>query len=263
MAESPETDWQDQVVHTSGQPSRGTSSPTASSYADAVREAFADRWPAGSPWSGGQRRFWLFQANPQQWNLLEHLPVMLPGMSRTGPSPASPGHGTLVTGAVLWQGGQDAEGDALGRLAGTPDVPPTPGFRPESAGEQEYRVDLLVERHVLPPITRDQARQHPVLAPLDVLHRPLADPTRLWHSINGGPSASWRLSNRRRWLRCAGRHWCTGPQRLLAESVDFDAEERSYKLEIRDRLLAARDAITAGAADWPRLLRWCSTRRTT
>ena len=64
---------------------------------------------------------------------------------------------------------------------GTPELRPTPDFRPESAGEQEYRVDVLIERHVLPPITRDEAREHPVLAGLEVLqppvgrHQPLHD----------------------------------------------------------------------------------------
>jgi MoxR-like ATPase len=41
----------------------------------------------------------------------------------------------------------------------------------------------------------------------------------------------------------------------FAESVDFDVEERTYKLEIRDRLLAARDAMMADVPEWPRLLR--------
>jgi MoxR-like ATPase len=46
-------------------------------------------------------------------------------------------------------------------------------------------------------------------------------------------------------------HWSA----RFAESVDFDSEERNYKLEIRDHLLAARDAIVASAPEWPRLLR--------
>ena len=137
---------------------------------------------------------------------------------------------------------------------GTPELRPTPDFRPESAGEQEYRVDVLIERHVLPPITRDEAREHPVLADLDVLHRPwggtnLSMTRDQWWAIRelaplepGQPTAV-------RWGPLV--HWAA----RFAESVDFDAVERNYKLEIRDRLLAAREAMVAGEPEWPRLLR--------
>jgi hypothetical protein len=46
-------------------------------------------------------------------------------------------------------------------------------------------------------------------------------------------------------------HWAA----RFAESLDFDAEERQYKLEIRDRLLTARDALLTDEPDWSQLLR--------
>jgi hypothetical protein len=108
---------------------------------------------------------------------------------------------------------------ALGRLVDTPQLRPTPEFRPESVGEEEYRVDLMVERHVLPPITRDEVQQHPVLADLEVLHRP-------W----GGTNLSM---TREQWWAvrelaplepsqppgCAKDRWCTGPRGSLTLST--------------------------------------------
>jgi MoxR-like ATPase len=46
-------------------------------------------------------------------------------------------------------------------------------------------------------------------------------------------------------------HWAA----RFAEAIDFDADERTYKLEIRDHMAAVRDAVTSGDAQWPRLLR--------
>ncbi|GAB3471845.1 hypothetical protein GCM10027519_47350 [Kineococcus endophyticus] len=45
-------------------------------YVDALRDHI--EWPAGSPWSGAERRYWLFQANPIHWDLAAHLPDMPP-----------------------------------------------------------------------------------------------------------------------------------------------------------------------------------------
>jgi MoxR-like ATPase len=254
LAELPERDGSEGPFNSVGQPKQGYLFPVAPLFAASIREAFADRWPAGSPWSSGQRRFWLFQANPRQWNLLDHLPQMPPGHVEDWTVTRHRDDMHPGDGVVLWQGGDAAGIYALGRLAGTPELKPTPGFRPGSAGEQEYRVDVLIERHVLPPITRDEVREHPVLAGLEVLHRP-------W----GGTNLS--VTRNQWWAICELAPLEPGPPTAVpwgplvhwaarfAESVDMDAVERAYKLEIRDHLLAARDAVEANSPEWPRLLR--------
>ncbi len=254
VAELPDRDGDEGPFNSVGQPKQGYLFPVESSFVASIRDEFADHWPAGSPWSSEQRRFWLFQANPRQWNLLEHLPQMPPGHVEDWTVTCHRDDMRPGDGVVLWQSGDAAGVYALGRLTGMPELRPTPEFRPESVGEQEYGVELLVERHVLPPITREEAEQHPVLAGLDVLHRPWGGTNLFltreqWRAIreltpleSGQPTAV-------RWaplVRWAAR---------FAESVDFDAEERTYKLEIRDRLLAARDAVVAGTPEWLRLLR--------
>src|SRR5664279_523442 len=91
----------------------------------------------------------------EDWTVTRHRADMNPG-----------------DGVVLWQGGAAAGVYALGRLVNRPELLPTPQFRPKSAGDQEYRVELVVERHVLPPIGRAQAQADPILSALDVLRRP-------------------------------------------------------------------------------------------
>ena len=170
--ELPDRDGHEGPFTTGGQPKQGYLYPVVDDYATAVREMFADKWPPGSPWSGAERHYWLFQANPKQWSLSENLSQMPPGhvenwVVTRHRKDMQPGDAV-----VLWEGGSAAGVYAFGRLANTPTLKPTLDFRPESAGEQEYSVDVLIEQHVIPPITRDEARAHQVLASLDVLRRP-------------------------------------------------------------------------------------------
>jgi hypothetical protein len=46
-------------------------------------------------------------------------------------------------------------------------------------------------------------------------------------------------------------HWAV----RFADSLDLDEVERTYKLEIAERVRAAADAVRANDAQWPRLLR--------
>ncbi len=253
LADLPERDGGEGPFNSVGGVKQGYMFALDPEFAAAVQERFLDRWPAGSPWAAGERRFWLFQANPKQWSLVEHLPAMQPGQvtdwtvtrHRTEMNP-----GDAV---VLWQGGPDAGVYALGRLVGRPDLRQTPEFRPETVGGQEHRVKLLVERHVLPPITRAEAQAHPVLSAMDVLHRP-------WAGTNlVVTSEQWRAIRALAPLEAAGTpvrwdplvHWAA----RFAESVDLEAEERAYKLEIAVLLRAAADAVQGGDPEWPRLLR--------
>jgi hypothetical protein len=251
LAELPERNGEEGPFNNVGQPKQGYLFPVESSFAVGIREAFADRWPAGSPWSSGERQFWLFQANPGQRDLLEQLPPehVDDWTVTRHHSDMSPGDGV-----VLWGVGQVVGISALGRLIGTPELRLTPDFRREPTGEPEYRVDYLVERYVLPPVTPDEMQQHPVLSDLEVLHRSwtgtdLSLTREQWRAIHELSPVEPGLPTAVRWAALVS--WAA----RFAESVDFDAEERTYKLEIRDRLLAARDAMTAGAPEWPRLLR--------
>jgi MoxR-like ATPase len=253
LAELPERHGDEGPFNAAGQPKQGYLFPLEPSFAARIQEAFADRWPTGSPWAGGQRRFWLFQANPRQWNLLGHLPQMPPGHREDWTVTRHRNDMHPGDGVALWQAGEAAGVYAVGRLVGTPELRPTPGFRPASAGEQEYRVDLVIERHVLPPITRDEARQHPMLADLEVLSSPqgtnFAMTREQWRAIRQLAPLEPGKQAEVDWAGLV--HWAA----RFAESVPFDAMERTYKLQIRDHLLAAHHAVVAGEPEWPRLLR--------
>ena len=43
------------------------------SFAELLRRTHQEKWPLGSPWSARQQRHWLFQANPNQWDLSANL----------------------------------------------------------------------------------------------------------------------------------------------------------------------------------------------
>ncbi|MGY1637890.1 AAA family ATPase [Geodermatophilus sp. SYSU D00742] len=253
LASLPERDGSEGPFNAAGGVKQGYLFPLDAGFAATVRNRFADRWPAGSPWAKGERRFWLFQANPKQWDLLQHLPDMPPGhvddwtVTRHR-ADMEPGDGVL-----LWQGGSDAGVYALGRLTSRPELRPTPEFRPESSGRQEYRVDLVVERHVLPPITRAEAQAHPVLARLDVLRRP-------WGGTNSAVTPEqWRAVRALAPLEpgLAAVHWDPLVHWAVrfAESLDLEETERRYKLAIAARLLAAANALRTDDPEWPRLLR--------
>jgi hypothetical protein len=253
LAALPERNGSEGPLGTAGAVKQGYLFALDAAFAAAVRERFADRWPPGSPWSTGERRFWLFQANPKQWDLLAHLPGMSPGHVKDWTVTHHRADMKAGDGVALWQGGPDAGIYALGRLVDRPQLRPTPEFRPESAGAQEYRVNLVVERHVLPPITRAEAQAHPVLSELDVLRRP-------WGGTNSTVTPEqWRALRALVPLEVGGTpvrwdplvHWAV----RFADSLDLDEVERTYKLEIAERVRAAADAVRANDAQWPRLLR--------
>ena len=253
LAELPDRDGSEGPFNTAGGVKQGYLFALDPAFAAAVRERFADRWPAGSPWSGGARRFWLFQADPKQWDLVKHLPAMPPGHVEDWTVTRHRADMNPGDGVVLWQAGPDAGVYALARLVDRPALLPTPTFRPESTGDQEYRVKLVIERHVLPPITRAQTQAHPVLSELDVLRRPWGGTNSTvtqeqWRAIRtltplevGGPPAQWDPL-----VRWAVR---------FAESIDLDKDERAYKLEIAARLRTAADAVRSNDEEWPRHLR--------
>lgn len=104
--------------------------PVAAGWASALRAEFAQRWPPGSPWAGGQRRFWLFQCNPKQWDLTAHLPQLPPGAIEDWTASR---HRALMQpgdGVVLWQSGVRTGAYATAHLVGVPRLRPRPDFRP-------------------------------------------------------------------------------------------------------------------------------------
>lgn len=106
LADVPDRDGDEGPFNAAGQPKQGYLFALEPSFAARMREPFADRWPAGSPWASRQRRFWLFQANPRHWNLLDHLPQMPPGHVEDWTVTRHRNDMHPGDGVVLWQGGE-------------------------------------------------------------------------------------------------------------------------------------------------------------
>ena len=226
-------------------------------WAETLRTQYQPRWPAGSPWWQGERRYWIFQAQPDQWDLAAHLPTMPPGTTdmwtaskhRTGMQSGD--------GVVLWSGGASAGIYGLARLNGEPELRGRPEFRPESVGDEEWRVPLVVTAHVRPPILKPRVQADPRLSNLSVLKTPWAGTNQPltadeWRAVvaslpmEGPMEDGWD----------AFVHWA----RRLRETIDFDANERLYKLSLAEMFNEAR-ATSAEGEPWHEPLRKALTHK--
>ncbi len=122
LAELPKRDGSEGPFTRTGVVRQGYLFALNAEFAAAVRDRFADRWPPGSPWAPGERRFWLFQANPNQWDLLQHLPEMPPGHVDDWTVTRHRNDMQPGDGVVLWQAGPAAGVYALGRLVDRPQL---------------------------------------------------------------------------------------------------------------------------------------------
>lgn len=140
-------------------------------WAEQLRDQHRDRWPAGSAWSSGKRRYWLLQADPERWELEAHLPDTPPGhVADWTVTPQRP-EMQSGDGVALGQGGAGGV-MAVGRLAGVARLLPRPGVRSESAGQPEFRVGVEIHRHLDPPITRGEVLADPLLSQMAVIKQP-------------------------------------------------------------------------------------------
>jgi MoxR-like ATPase len=214
----------------------------AAPFAASLRAALADRWPPGAPWAQGERRHWVFQAQPDQWDLAAHLPELPPGTADTWTASKQRDRMQPGDAVVLWSGGTRAGIYALARLTGTPVRAHRPSYRP-NGGTEEWRVPLVVTRHVVPPILKAEVQAKPELAALSVLRTP-------WAGTNQPLSADeWRAVVAALPMEDALAdpwdafvYWA----RRIAESEDLEATERSYKLKTAAMLAEGRAALAAG-----------------
>lgn len=217
-----------------------------SDYAAEVRSLFADRWPPGSPWSSTQRRYWLFQANPAQWNLAEEQSTMPMGGTFDWTVTRYRAEMEEGDGLLLWQSGRQSGLYSVARLTGRAELAATPDFRPVGGPAQEHRVGFTVVRHARPHVPRSVVKDTPLLSGLGVLSQPQGTNYRVtqeqWRAAlalvpleDRGDPAAWDTL----------LHWA----RRFSETVDLDRDEREYKLDFATKLQLSRSALAAGE-DW-------------
>lgn len=141
-------------------------------FAEQLRTAHAALWPVGSPWSSRPQRHWLFQANPNQWDLAANLEEWPIGGDDTWTvtryrEQMSPGDDV-----VLWQAGAQSGIYGFARLTGTPVEGVKPDFRPDSGSNTEWRVPLQLTRALQSPIPRVTVLGDPVLSNMSVIRQP-------------------------------------------------------------------------------------------
>lgn len=247
FTELPARDGSEGPFTVNGSPKQGYAYPVARDWAEALQRSRA--WPLGSPWQAPNRSFWSFQANPKQWSLLEHLPSLPIGTDEPWVVSRYRDQMTPGDAVALWEGGDQAGFYVLAVIVDEPFQRPQPDFRPGDK-ETDWGVTLRVVRHLDPPITRDTVRVTAGLSELDVLRRPWAGTNQKmtrdqWRNLLGLAAAG-----------TASAHWdeLLNWSLRIAASVDLDANERDYKLQLAERVHALRVAVQS-SQEWQDLLK--------
>lgn len=157
-----------------GEVKQGYMFQVSHSFAEQLRTAHQDKWPPGSPWSARPHKRWLFQANPNQWDLAANLDTWPVGGDDSWTvtryrEQMSPGDDV-----VLWQAGRQSGVYGFARLTGTPVQGTKPDFRPGNGNETEWRVPLQLTRALGTPIPRSTVLGDPVLSNMAVIRQPNA-----------------------------------------------------------------------------------------
>lgn len=133
--------------------------------------AMNEHWPPQSPLGSSERRHWLFQANPAQWDLEKMVSAVAPGAPETFTLSRYRDDVQVGDAAVLWQSGPRAGVYALAEVSGAPFERPRPEWRAEGP-ETEWAVPLRYKRILQRPIPRSAAQEHPLLSDMQVLRAP-------------------------------------------------------------------------------------------
>lgn len=154
--------------------------PVSKRFSNYLRATFVDRWPEGSPWASeepqreqpptGPTGYWLFQANPKQWDLAAHLPEWQVGEADTWVAAQYRTEMHPGDSVVLWQAGPEAGVYAFAEITGDPQLEARQDFRPQVEGTaEEWVVPIKLVSKLTSPILRRDLLDHPVLRTLSVI----------------------------------------------------------------------------------------------
>lgn len=202
---------------------------------------------ARAKWGDLQSRcVWIFQAVPDQFDLQGHLEASSVGDEAGWTVTRYEDEMAPGDIAIFWEGGSEAGIYAIGELLDKPIKPKRPTGH---GGSKAWRVTYMYTHILEPPILKPRLKEHPILKDLMVIRAPQATNFRVtteqWEALQGilreiptGPRWSEFIS----WAK------------RFHEREDFDENERNYKLNVADKMAAARRALATGDPEWTRLL---------
>jgi MoxR-like ATPase len=193
-------------------------------------------------------RHWLFQANPDKWDL--EMEARRTGLGGEEHWSVSRHESEMRTGdsVVLWKSGPRAGVYALGEITQAPTNRARPDWRKRNDADsaQEPAVPLRYTQILTSPITRNDVVANPILSQMAVIRAPQGTNFRLspqeWHALR-------ELRNMDQWDEFV--YWA----RRTKEWSGFDADERDYKLNLATKLGAARDLFRLPDDRWIRAVR--------
>jgi hypothetical protein len=174
LAEVPDRTTDAGPFNRAGAVNQGYLYPLSPSFAASLHRTFRDRWPVDWLPSRPEPRRWLFQANPEYWDLEKEAPRIGVGgedswsVSRLGTEmrPGDP--------VILWKSGPTAGVYAVAEITQPVAMRPRPEWRQRADGDTapEPSVRVRYLRILDQPLLRADLLDHPVLSQLAVIRAP-------------------------------------------------------------------------------------------
>lgn len=146
--------------------------PISPRLASFLRDEYRNRWPADSPWEPDHRQTWLFQANPDIWDLAEALETMEPGdeddfLVNRFKSEIGPGDRVL-----LWASGKESGLYAIATISGDLFDPADAEYDVDNPDLGEMFIPWRLDRRLDERITRQQFLDNSTLKGMSIITAP-------------------------------------------------------------------------------------------
>ena len=191
---------------------------------------------------------WLFQANPDYWDIEVEVPKMGVGNEDTWIVSRHGGEMRPGDSLVLWKSGPRAGVYGLAELTGSLTTRPPREWRRQSPGDErpEDVVPLRYTRYLKEPVLRAEILKHPVLGQMGVIRAPQGTNFRLSTPEWDAMQELLRMDRWDEFIYWAGRYrsWS-----------GFDAAEREHKLRLGSKMGEARTLYQSGVPEWTARLR--------
>ena len=144
--------------------------PVSVDFSEWIKDTYRDRWPEGSPWEPKQRNTWLFQSNPDVWDLRAQLDKMEEGDEHEFRIVRYKTEYAVGDRVLLWNAGKEAGLYAIGQVSG--EIYERPTDEEDEEAEPVLVIPWMLTRKLDAPVLRSDLIEHPVLKGLSVITAP-------------------------------------------------------------------------------------------